>query len=511
MRSALHLGLLGSTAAASSPLWPEPVSASLGDSTLTLSSDFAFKQGGAADSPFLGQAIERYTALIGAGAGAGAAVPSEAGVLSACSVSVQELHEDEAATLQAGVDESYSLSVDAAGVCAISAPTVFGALHGMETFTQLLQRGEGEGAVAMPYAPLAVQDSPRFTHRGMLIDTSRHFLPVAELQRLVDSLPMSKFNVLHVHLVDAQAFPVDTPSAPQMVRGAYGPSAVYSLGDLKALNEYASNRGVRLLLEVDIPGHAASWAAGYPEIMADCMDYYSNINNYALNPTLPETYEVVAKVLKDIMENTGVTTFHLGGDEVVYGCWKNDASIVAFMAEKGWTDYNDLLQYFVLKVDKISRDLGATPVHWNEVFTAGVAVEPDTIFEVWTDQSQMALIADANFTIISAPSDVWYLDHADNTWDVMYEYDPISDLSQSQTSLVLGGEVAMWGEHVDENNIESIIYPRANSVGERLWSPASVNSADAAKARFRLQRCRMIGRGFRSSDIEPGYCAQALV
>lgn len=245
--------------------------------------------------------------------------------------------------------------------------------------------------------------------------------------------------------------------------------------------------------------------------MADCLDYYTNINNYALNPTLPETYDIVAKVLGDIITTTGVKYFHVGGDEVVYGCWANDASIVAFMQQQGWTDYDQLLEYFVLKVDKIVRDLGATPVYWNEVFSAGVGVEPDTIFEVWTDQSQMALIADANFTIVSAPSDVWYLDHADNTWDVMYNYDPTSDLSSSQTSLVLGGEVAMWGEHVDENNIESIIYPRASSVGERLWSPSDVVSSDAAKDRFNLQRCRMIQRGFHPSAIEPGYCGQALV
>ena len=296
-----------------------------------------------------------------------------------------------------------------------------------------------------------------------------------------------------------------------MVKGAYSSTAVYSVEDLKSLNNYANDRGVRLFLEIDIPGHAGSWAAGYPEIMADCLDYYTNINNYALNPTLPETYDVVARVMKDVIETTGVKTFHLGGDEVVYGCWDNDASIKAFMENKGWTNYDDLLEYFVLKVDKIAKELGATPVHWNEVFTANVDVEPDTIFEVWTDQSQMALIADANFTIISAPSDVWYLDHADNTWDVMYQYDPTSDLSTSQKPLVLGGEVAMWGEHVDENNVESIVYPRANSVGERLWSPAEVNSVDAAKDRFNLQRCRMIQRGFHPSAIEPGYCSQSLV
>lgn len=116
--------------------------------------------------------------------------------ISSCQVVVDTLVEDEAATLQLGVDESYDLSVSAEGACRLSAATVWGALHGMETFSQLLSR-PAEGQVALDFLPVAITDSARFSHRGLLIDSSRHFLPVEELLHLVDSLPMSKFNVLH--------------------------------------------------------------------------------------------------------------------------------------------------------------------------------------------------------------------------------------------------------------------------------------------------------------------------
>lgn len=99
-----------------------------------------------------------------------------------------------------------------------------------------------------------------------------------------------------------------------------------------------------------------------------------------------------------------------------------------------------------------------------------------------------------------------FCSHAANTWDVMYQYDPVSSLTASEESLVLGGEVAMWGEHIDENNIEAIVYPRASSVGERLWSPASVTDLTSAKNRIQVQRCRMIERGFHPGAIEPGFC-----
>ena len=500
--SVLAVVSLLSSEAASLPVWPLPSSVSSGTAKLDVSRDFSFKS--QSPSTFLEQAFTRYLNLINTDES------SDTGLLQVCEVQVSELYDDEAATLQLNVNESYELSISSSGICTISSQTVWGALHGLETFSQLLERSD-TGSVSCSFAPVSISDTPRFTHRGLLIDSSRHFLPTFEIERIIDSITMNKLNVLHWHMVDAQSFPVDTPSAPLMIKGAYSPSMTYSMDQIKSLSTYASDRGVRMLLEVDIPGHAGAWQYGYPEIMADCLQKYTNINNYALNPTLDETYVVVEQVIRDIISTTGVKTFHVGGDEVVYNCWANDKGIVSWMNAHGMKDYDDLLEYFVLKVDKIVRDLGATPVHWEEVFTAGVNVDPSTVFEVWTAQSQMAGVANANFTVISAPSDVWYLDHADNTWDVMYEYDPTSTLTTAQKSLVLGGEVAMWGEHVDENNIESIVYPRANSVAERLWSDASINNADAAHDRFNSQRCRMISRGFHPSAIEPGFCGQNLI
>jgi hexosaminidase len=290
------------------------------------------------------------------------------------------------------------------------------------------------------------------------------------------------------------------------VKGAYTPKLTYSIADIKELNTYAANRGVRLFIEIDVPGHAASWQYGYPRIMADCINKVQDVTNFALNPTLDETYVVIEKILTDIIATTGIKYFHLGGDEVNYKCWAKDDSITSYMATNGIANYDELMSIFVQRVDAIVRKLGATPVHWEEVFTAGAKVEPDTVFEVWTDQSQMAVLADANYTIISAPKDRWYLDNSFNTWNKMYEYDPVSKLSDYQKSLVLGGEVAMWGEHIDENNMESIVYPRASSVGERLWSDESVRNYVLAKDRFQHQRCRLVARGFRASAIEPGFC-----
>lgn len=404
MKNGLVSALLcasGCVASNVTSLWPMPLSASVGSSLIELDGSFAFTQN--QNSDILSRAIDRYTTLIG--------VPADkSGVLSSCSVNVESVPENEAATLQPGVDESYTLSIDDANNCIISSATTWGALHALETFTQLLER-DSSGSVVIRQSPVKIVDDTRFTHRGMLIDSSRHYLPVSEIQRMIDTLPMSKFNVLHWHMVDAQSFPVDTPSAPEIVKGAYAPDLIYSMDDIKMLRDYATDRGVRLLLEIDVPGHAASWNAGYPNTMAQCFEkYYYNINDFALNPAVEETYTVLTAVLSDLIAATSAAYVHIGGDEVVYGCWKEDASITAFMSENNMESYDDLLAYFILRADEIVRSLGATPVHWEEVFEAGVQVLPDTIFEVWTSQSEMKSVAAANFTIISAPSDVWYLE-----------------------------------------------------------------------------------------------------
>lgn len=117
---------------------------------------------------------------------------------------------------------------------------------------------------------------------------------------------------------------------PTMVKGAYSPQLTYSVADLKELSDYAYSLGVEIIYEVDVPGHAASWQAGQPDLLsAECIAKYGyNINNLALNPTLDKTYTVLGAILNDIIAATGTSTMHLGGDEVVEGCWRVDPTIV---------------------------------------------------------------------------------------------------------------------------------------------------------------------------------------
>ena len=494
------------------PLWPQPKEFSLGSARLQINGDhFSFEQMQDVKSSLLERGLRRYEALI-VGDSPFSPAPSTP-LLSTCGVQVLSVlpEDQEAASLDVGNDESYSLRLTSSE-CLVQAQTVWGALRALETLTQLLVRQDAQGGVFCNHIPASVSDAPRFSHRGVLVDTSRHYLPMALLQRAVDSLVLAKFNVLHWHMVDAQSFPVNTPSAPKMVQGAYSPQLTYSMEDVTSLQAFAADRGVRLLLEVDVPGHTASWGKGYPEVIpANCPEKYpTNVNNQALNPVPDATYELVEQVLTDLQRATGAKYLHLGGDEVVYGCWTADPTIVKYMSDHSLST-TDLFTQFVGRTDDIALKLGATPVHWEDVFILGVKTPPQTIFNVWTNSAQMANVTGAGYRVIAAASDYWYLDHAENTWQVMYGYDPAQGLSAAQVALIIGGETSMWGEMVDRENWFQKVWPTAAAVAERLWSPQEVQDKPQALQRLLAYRCRMESRGFPSTPVQPGFCPTLFV
>jgi hypothetical protein len=210
-------------------------------------------------------------------------------------------------TLGPATDESYALEAPNDGVGRITARSVFGALHGMETLVQLLDLfGVAAGTRRISFAPILVTDAPRFSYRGLLVDTSRHFLPVSQLLHTIDALAYSKLNVMHWHLVDAQSFPCGSDTYPELAaKGAYDPAAIYSPDDLRAVVSYGLERGVRIVPEWDLPGHG-DWG-GVPGVMG-C--------SIVLDPTADATYAMLGGFLGEMASIFIEPWFFLGGDEV---------------------------------------------------------------------------------------------------------------------------------------------------------------------------------------------------
>jgi hexosaminidase len=413
--------------------------------------------------------------------------------------------------LNLSTNESYELSVSTAGDAVLTAPTIFGAMRGMETFFQLVTAAT-DSTLRVNDVPIHVSDTPRFAWRGLLMDTARHYLPTSTLKASIDGLAASKMNVLHWHVVDAQSFPFNSASVPELVQGAYAAPLTYTPSDVLEVVQYGLARGVRVIPEFDIPGHAYSWGIGLPWITTSCPPYEHNVNNIPLDPTQDHTYEIVEKLLTEVQGLFSDDFIHLGGDEVVTGCWKDNANVSAWLAKHG-KSVSDLVPYFVKQVDTfVTGTLNRTVVHWEEVFEAGATVPANTVFQVWKSHTELASVVQAGHRAILSNSDAWYLStppgQVFKSWEQVYANEPFegASLTPAQEALVLGGEVAMWDEYGDAQNVLPMIWPRAMAAGERLWSAQNVTDTDLAFPRLHAHRCRMVSRGLPAMPLGPGFC-----
>lgn len=426
--------------------------------------------------------------------------------------------------LPLGVDESYNLTVsDVNSPAVLSSVTVFGALRGLETFCQLVHpvsvddvTGEAS-AYELAGAPIAISDSPRFPWRGLLIDTSRHFLPLPTLFRIINTMSFAKFNVFHWHIVDAQSFPIVSRTYPRLSEAAsWTPHSVYSFADVRQVVDFAKARGIRVVPEFDTPGHTASWGRGYPFLTANCPKVAADINSVALNPVNETTFRFVENLFAELSSWFDDEYFHVGGDEVDYDCWNEDPQISQYIKDHQWNNTFAFQQYLTRLLD-IVGGVNRTAVGWEELFTQGILHPGESaVVHIWKSGWVLHGAVHNGYRVLLSAG--WYLDQEtpseeyvygfESTWRLFYKVEPINAtlFTPDEISRVLGGEAAMWAEQVDEDTIDSRIWPRAAAVAERLWSPMSVADVDAATSRLMAFRCLLVARGIRANPILPDFC-----
>ena len=499
--------------AANSTLWPAPRRfARRGTQSMWVdAASFKFVlAGGAAGSAGLHNAVVRHRALCfphvapepppRRAAGLGAEVEP----LRVITVHVAQPD----ARLAYGVDESYNLTLSPGMPGTITAATVFGAYHALESFTQLLQFDFDAAAYRITgTVPLRIEDAPRFAWRELMVDTARHFLPVRVLEEVVDSMTTAKLNVLHLHLVDSQAFPLHLPSAPLLSKGAHSREERYSLGDLGGLQAYAEARGIRVVAEIDTPGHGAAWCAGMPGICPSmsCLE--------PLDPSTNTTFAAIRSVLEDLFTVFPDGFVHLGGDEVSTHCWNTTAHVVDWMRSRGLT-LDAAYGYFAARTHAMARALGRQVVVWDEIWDHfGTSLDRastviNTRFNPGQAPARQMCVANATangYRVVRSENVHWYLDKTvGKDWTAQYSFDLCGDLNASSCQHVIGGAASMWGETVDTSDLMRTVWPRAGAVGEKLWSPQNAsNSSALALPRYVAYRCYLNRRGFAAA---PARC-----
>ncbi|EHB04777.1 Beta-hexosaminidase subunit beta, partial [Heterocephalus glaber] len=395
-------------------------------------------------------------------------------------------------------------------VASLKANKVWGALRGLETFSQLIYQ-DSYGTFTINEANII--DSPRFPHRGILIDTSRHYLPVKNILKTLDAMAFNKFNVLHWHIVDDQSFPYQSITFPELSnKGSYTLSHVYTPNDVSKVIEYARLRGIRVIPEFDTPGHTQSWGKGQKDLLTPCYKGQKQADSVGpINPMLNTTYTFLTMFFKEISKVFPDQLIHLGGDEVEFDCWASNPNIQNFMKKKGFgQDFTKLESFYVQKLLDIIASMNKGSIVWQEVFDNNNELQPGTIIQVWKLEryaSELSQVTASGFpAILSAP---WYLDLISygEDWRKYYLVEPLNfQGSDKQKKLVLGGEACLWGEYVDATNLTPRLWPRASAVGERLWSDKTVRDLLGAYDRLSRHRCRMLRRGISAQPLFVGFC-----
>lgn len=384
-------------------------------------------------------------------------------------------------------NETYSLDVTSTGAH-LKAATDVGAMHGLETFLQLVQHDNSSFFVPA----VSIQDSPRFRWRGLMIDCSRHFEPIPVIKRTLDGMAAVKLNVFHWHLSDDQGFRIQSKIFPKLTEmGSDG--LYYTQDQAREIVAYARARGIRVVPEFDMPGHAGSWFVGYPDLASGPGPFHVErefgIFDPVMDPTRKSTYEFLDKFIGEMATIFPDPYMHIGGDENNGVEWKNSPRIQAFMKKHDLHGTAGLQTYFNQQLLPILTKHHKRMVGWDEIFAPGLS--KDAVIESWRGFDSLAASAKQGYDGILAAG--YYLDHMDSA-GTHYLVDPLpanSDLTPEQKSRILGGEACMWGEHVSPRSIDSRIWPRTAAIAERLWSPQSVNNVDDMYRRLWVENLRL--------------------
>lgn len=393
-----------------------------------------------------------------------------------------------------------------------------GVFHGFQTLLQLLQSGNGRYFQAGE-----IEDQPRFAWRGMHLDVCRHFFNKEEVKRYLDYLALYKMNVFHWHLTEDQGWRFPVAQFPKLAsvsawrKGSmvghyrdqrydsirYG--GIYATADIKEVVQYAAERHITIVPEIEMPGHALAALAAYPEL--SCTggpfevgktwgvfdDVYCAGND--------SVFRFLEQVLDEVIQLFPGKFIHIGGDECPKTRWKTCMKCQKRMKEEHLKDEHELQSYFIRRIENYLNKQGRQIIGWDEILEGGLA--PNAAVMSWRGTDGGIAAAKQQHEVVMTPGSPCYFDHYQhaekekepvaigglNTLESVYHYEPIpNSLQLEEKKFILGAQGNVWTEYINHfAQVEYMALPRMCALAEVLWSPASIKSFPHFKGRLRSQ------------------------
>ena len=408
-------------------------------------------------------------------------------------------------------DESYQLDIQSNKII-INATSDLGALHGLETLLQMLQNNS-----TSYYFPTAkITDLPRFTWRGLMIDVARHFQPIDVIKRNLDAMAAVKMNVFHWHLTDDQGWRIQIKKHPKLTDLA-SDGLFYTQEEIKSIVKYAGERGILVVPEIDVPGHASAILTAYPEMGSKVIPFSkgtaekneqsvalstygiernAGIFNPTLDPSNPKTYQLLSEIFDEVCPLFPGAYFHIGGDENEGKDWDSNPKIQEFKKKNKLVTNHDLQTYFTMQLVPMLKKHGKQLMGWEEIMTKDMS--KNAIIHSWKGPNEgipvgQSVANAAKNGYKTVLSNGFYIDLMQSVND-HYLNDPIpknSTLTTEDKARILGGEATMWTELVSPLTFDSRIWPRTAAIAERLWSSQDVVDLNSMHKRIKKVSFRL--------------------
>jgi len=452
------------------------------------------------------------------------------------SITISSGNKEEGLTASAYKFQSGSSGIQILGNSAL------GSFYGMQTLIQLLPLEKGKSLII---PAVDIEDEPRFAYRGAMLDVCRHFFSVSFIKKYIDYLALHKINYFHWHLTEDQGWRIEIKKYPNLTKvgsirngtiiGRYPgkgsdnkiDAGFYTQEQVKEIVEYASQRFITVIPEIEMPGHSGAAIAAYPllssfpdektVIPANMISEKSKLElasgkvklvqeTWGVHSDVYAPTEYTFKFLEDVLDEV-IALFpskyiHIGGDECPKDAWKKSEFCQQMIKEKGLKDEHGLQSYFIQRIEKYINKKGRILIGWDEILEGGLA--PNAMVMSWRGEEGGIAAAKENHTVIMTPGSHVYLDKAQTKnmdsvtiggflpFEKVYSYEPVpKELNAEQANYVLGAQGNLWTEYVaNPSKAEYQLFPRLSALSEVLWSTKENKNWPAFQDKMKSQYAR---------------------